>query len=102
MRDDFISKMVLKVKLTEKYQKNDGDQAGEWGVMSYRRNDKEKDLRETRGWEALVAKRPTQNKSLSRVKKKRGGEKRMITVSITVSTLQPTNKFIFNMYTTNL
>jgi len=32
MRDDFISKMVLKVKLTEKYQKNDGDQAGEWGV----------------------------------------------------------------------
>jgi hypothetical protein len=39
--------------------------------MSYTREDKEKDLREARGGEALVARRPTQNKSLSREKKKR-------------------------------
>jgi hypothetical protein len=69
--------------------------------MSYRTEDKEKDLREARGGKALVARRPTQNKSLSRAKKKKG-EKMMITLIITISTLQPTNKFIFNMYTTNL
>jgi len=43
--------------------------------MSYRREDKGKDLKEARVGEALVARRPTQNKSLSRERqKKRGGE----------------------------
>jgi len=58
--------------------------------MSYRREEKEKDLRKARGGEALVARRPTQNKSLSRVKKKRG-KKKMITLSVAISTL-PTNQ----------
>jgi hypothetical protein len=38
----------------------------------------------------LVARRPTQNKSLSREKKK--GEEKIIILSITISTRQPTNQ----------
>ena len=44
--------------------------------MSYRSEDKEKDLREATVGDALVARRPTQNESLSREKKKKGGGKK--------------------------
>jgi len=45
------------------------------GETSHRREDKEKDLREARVGEALVARRPTQNKSLSREREKKEGGK---------------------------
>jgi hypothetical protein len=44
--------------------------------MSYRREDKQRDLWEARVGEALVARRPTQNTSLSREKKERKKERK--------------------------
>lgn len=77
MRGDFISNMVLNVKLTGKHPtKWWRSLGGEWGKMSYRSEDKEKDLREATVGDALVARRPTQNESLSREKKKKGGGKK--------------------------
>jgi hypothetical protein len=61
------------------------------GEMSYRREGKQRDLREARVGEALVARRPTQNTSLSTEKK----ENIYVILSIPIAHCnQPLNLFL--------
>jgi hypothetical protein len=62
--------------------------------MSYRREDKEEDLREARDGEALVARRPTQNKVSQEKRKKKGGKKMIILRSPLAHCNQPINLFL--------